>query len=133
MHRSFLLTGAVFGGLGVALGAFGAHGLQNITSDEKIIHGFQTAVQYQVYHALALFVAGILYEKIPHRFIKWAGNCFITGILLFSGSLYLLTFLKIQESSMVKIAGPVTPLGGVFFIVGWLFLFMGSTKYRNNQ
>lgn len=134
MHKSFLLTGAVFGGLGVALGAFGAHGLQNITSDEKIIHGFQTAVQYQVYHALALLVVGILYEKIGHRFIKWAGNCFIAGILLFSGSLYLLTFLKIQESSMTKIAGPVTPLGGVFFIIGWLFLFLGiAAKQKRSE
>ena len=128
MHKSFLLAGAIFGGLGVALGAFGAHGLQNITSDEKIIHGFQTAVQYQIYHALALLLIGILYETMPLKMVKWAGNCFITGTVLFSGSLYLLTFLKIQESSMTKIAGPLTPLGGVFFIAGWLFLIIAILK-----
>lgn len=133
MHKSFLLAGAVFGGLGVALGAFGAHGLQNITSDEKIIHGFQTAVQYQIYHALALLIIGILYERVQNRFIKWAGNCMIAGILLFSGSLYLLTFLKIQDSSMTKIAGPVTPVGGLFFISGWLFLLIGALKNKNIQ
>ncbi|MEI9944514.1 MAG: DUF423 domain-containing protein [Chitinophagaceae bacterium] len=128
MHKPFLIAGAIFGGLGVALGAFGAHGLQSITSDEKIIHGFQTAVEYQIYHALALLLTAIIFEKMPVKFIKWAGNCFIAGIILFSGSLYLLTFLKIQESSAVKIAGPVTPLGGVFFILGWLFLLIGVTK-----
>lgn len=131
MHKSFLLAAALLGGLGVALGAFGAHGLQNITSDEKVLHGFQTAVQYQIYHALALLAIGILFEKIPHRLIKWAGHCFITGVVLFSGSLYLLTFLKIQESSMTKIAGPITPIGGLFFILGWLFLFIGILKRKS--
>jgi len=131
MYRSFLITGALFGALGIALGAFGAHGLQNVTQDEKILHGFQTAVQYQVYHALALLITGILYERISHRWMKWAGNCFITGILLFSGSLYCLTWLKIEGSSLTKIAGPVTPLGGVFFIAGWLLLLAGVAKKRS--
>jgi uncharacterized membrane protein YgdD (TMEM256/DUF423 family) len=130
MHKSSLLAGTIFGGLGVALGAFGAHGLQNMTSDEKLIHGFQTAVQYQVYHALALLATGILFERFQDKLVKWAGNCFITGIVLFSGSLYLLTLLKIQGSSMTKIAGPITPIGGVFFILGWLFLFIGILKRK---
>jgi uncharacterized membrane protein YgdD (TMEM256/DUF423 family) len=130
MHKSLLVAGTIFAGLGVAMGAFGAHGLQNITSDEKIIHGFQTAVQYQIYHALALLITGMLYDKIPHLFVKWAGICFIVGILLFSGSLYLLTMLKIQESGLTKVAGPVTPLGGVFFIAGWLFLLVGVLRSR---
>jgi uncharacterized membrane protein YgdD (TMEM256/DUF423 family) len=125
-------VGAFFGGLGVTLGAFGAHGLQSITQDEKIIHGFQTGVQYQVYHALALLATALIYERMPHRFIKWAGNCFVTGIVLFSGSLYLLTWLKIQESGLVKIAGPVTPLGGVFFIAGWLLMWIGVMRKRSS-
>src|SRR5688572_27700295 len=128
MHKAFLVAGAILGGLGVALGAFGAHGLQNVTSDEKIIHGFQTGVEYQVYHALALLATGILYERMPDRFIKWAGNCFIGGVILFSGLLYLLTLLKIQESSLTRIAGPITPLGGVLFILGWLFLLLGIAR-----
>ena len=130
MYRTFLTAGAIFGGLGVALGAFGAHGLQSMTSDETIIHGFQTGVQYQVYHALALLAAAVIFEKFPYRFTKWAGNCFITGIILFSGSLYALTLLKIQGSSLTKIAGPITPLGGVFFILGWLFLLMSILKRK---
>ena len=128
MHKRHLIAAAVFGGLAVAFGAFGAHSLANITSDEKILHGFQTGVQYQLYHALALLAIGILYEKNPGKWLKWAGYFFIAGIILFSGSLYLLTFLKIQESSAVKFVGPVTPLGGIFFIAGWLFLLMAVIK-----
>lgn len=79
---------------------------------------------------MALLITGILYERISHRFIKWAGNCFITGILLFSGSLYALTWLKIAGSSFTRIAGPVTPLGGIFFIAGWLLLLAGVVKKK---
>lgn len=130
MHKNYLIAAAIFGGLGVALGAFGAHGLEKITTDEKILHGFQTGVQYQIFHALALLAVAIIFEKSPNHWIKWAGRCFIMGIILFSGSLYLLTFLKTQESSAVKIVGPVTPLGGIFFIAGWLFLLMGVAKKK---
>jgi len=130
MHRNFIIAGAIFGGLAVILGAFGAHGLESLTADEKILHGFQTGVQYQLYHALALLLTGILYEKLPGKWMQWTGNFFITGIILFSGSLYLLTFLKIQESSAVKFAGPITPLGGVFFIAGWVCLLVAALKRK---
>src|SRR5262245_13238686 len=110
MHKRFLIMAAILGGLAVVLGAFGAHGLEKITSDEKVLHGFQTGVQYQIYHALALLAIAILYEKFEDRWIKWAGHCFIAGVILFSGSLYAISFLKIQGSSAVKIVGPVTPL-----------------------
>ncbi len=131
MRKSFLILAALFGALGVALGAFGAHGLEKITGDAKILHGYQTATQYQLYHALALLAAGILCEKFPGLVMKWAGYAFIAGIILFSGSLYLLTFLKINESSAVKIAGPVTPLGGLCFIAGWLLLLWAVIKKKN--
>jgi uncharacterized membrane protein YgdD (TMEM256/DUF423 family) len=62
--------------------------------------------------------------------MKWAGYSFIAGIILFSGSLYLLTFLKIQESSAVKFVGPVTPFGGVMFILGWIFLLIAALKAK---
>ena len=130
MYKNIFKAAAIFGGLAVAFGAFGAHSLEDITTDEKILHGFQTGVQYQMYHALALLAIAIMYQKDPGKWLKWAGNFFIAGIILFSGSLYLLTFLKIQESSAVKWAGPVTPLGGVFFIAGWLFLLMAVIKKK---
>lgn len=131
MHKKYLVFAAVFAGLAVALGAFGAHGLEKLTTDEKILHGFRTGVQYQMYHAFGLFVIGILFNKFTLKWMKWAASSFIVGIFLFSGSLYLLTFLKIQESSIVRFVGPITPLGGLLFIAGWLFLvlaFLQKTK-----
>jgi uncharacterized membrane protein YgdD (TMEM256/DUF423 family) len=130
MHKNYLAAAAIFGGLAVALGAFGAHGLESITNDEKILHGFRTGVEYQLYHALALLALAGFYDKLPGNPMKWAGNCFITGIILFSGSLYLLTFFKIQGSSAVKFLGPITPLGGLFFIAGWLSLLIAAIKKR---
>ena len=128
MNRSYIILGALFAGLGVALGAFGAHGLRDITADEKILHGFETGVEYQVYHALALLALGGLSGKTQLAWLNRAAFCFVTGIILFSGSLYLLTFLKIEESAAIRFIGPVTPVGGLFFILGWLFLLLAILK-----
>jgi uncharacterized membrane protein YgdD (TMEM256/DUF423 family) len=130
MSKHFLIGASFFGGTGVAFGAFGAHGLEKLTTDSKILHGFQTGAQYQLYHALALLAVAILYEKFPVKAMKWAGYSFIAGIILFSGSLYLLTFLKIQESSAVKFVGPITPLGGICFIAGWLLLLVAVARKK---
>lgn len=131
MHKNILAAGAILGGAGVALGAFGAHGLQKLTSDASILHSYQTGVQYQVYHALALLGVGILAERNPGALLKWAGRLFIAGIVLFSGSLYLLTMLKIQGSTAVKWIGPVTPLGGLCFIAGWLLLLLAVLRKKD--
>jgi len=128
MHKQSIIYAALFGGLAVALGAFGAHGLEKITQDEKILQGFQTATQYQMYHALALLFVGFLFEQIKNKWMEWSAHSFIIGIFLFSGSLYLLTFLKIQNSSFISFIGPLTPLGGMFFIAGWLFLLIGVLR-----
>jgi uncharacterized membrane protein YgdD (TMEM256/DUF423 family) len=130
MLKRYVIISAILGGSGVALGAFGAHGLQNLTKDERILHGFQTAVQYQVYHALALLGVALLTDKFPGQWIKWAGYLFIAGIILFSGSLYLLTFLKMQESGAVKWVGPITPVGGIGFILGWLCILFAATRSK---
>ncbi len=130
MRRNYIITAAIFGGLAVAFGAFAAHGLERITTDEKILHSFQTGVQYQIYHALALLAVAILFENFSSRRLIWTANCFIAGTILFSGSLYLLTFLKIQGSSAVRFVGPVTPVGGLFFIAGWLFLLLAAVQKK---
>ncbi len=132
MHKSFLIIAAFFSALSVALGAFGAHGLEKITTDEKILHGFQTGVQYQLYHSFGLFIIAILAERYKNKFIVLAGKCFVAGIILFSGSLYLLTFLKIENSSVVKFVGPITPLGGLLFITGWIFLMIAVLKEKRS-
>lgn len=130
MHKKFLSFATVFGLFSVVLGAFGAHGLQKIVTDEKLIHGFQTGVQYQMYHSLALMATGILYERNPVKYLRWAGNFFIAGIFLFPGSLYLLTALNGQNETLAKIIGPVTPAGGALLIAGWLFLLISFLKWK---
>jgi uncharacterized membrane protein YgdD (TMEM256/DUF423 family) len=130
MHKNYLVAAAIFGGLAVALGAFGAHGLERMTSDEKILHGFQTGVQYQMYHAFTLMAVAVLYDKLSVNWMKRAGMCFIAGIISFSGSLYLLTFLKIQDNDAVRFLGPVTPVGGLFLIAGWICLLIATLKKK---
>lgn len=127
MHRVFVIAGAIFGGLAVALGAFGAHGMRKLTSDPNILHGYETAAQYQMYHALALLAVGALWSSFPGKWLKRAGYSFMAGIVLFSGSLYLLTFIRIQGSTL-RLAGPLTPIGGVFLIAGWFFVLISVLR-----
>ena len=131
MHKGFLIAGTLSAGLAVTLGAFGAHGLQNVTDDAKIIHAFQTGVEYQMYHALALFIVAFIFERKPLGAVKWAGKLFITGIILFSGSLYAITAIKINELTSLEKIGILTPIGGVFFIAGWLMLLAGILKRQS--
>lgn len=133
MYNPFLIFGAFFGLLSIILGAFGAHALQDIVTEENLLHSFQTGVQYQMYHALALLIIGGLYERMPFKFIRWSGNLFISGIILFSGSLYLLTALNGKAVGAIKIIGPITPIGGALFILGWLFLLIAFLKTRNQE
>ena len=127
MHKLYLILGGVFGGLGVVLGAFGAHGLKQLVGPETV-GTFQTGVQYQMYHAFALLIVGILYERLPHSLLNWAGGLFIGGIILFSGSLYLLAALKAANKVGLGGVGIITPIGGLLFIVGWILLVMSILK-----
>lgn len=127
MHKIFLSIGALLGGIAVALGAFGAHGLKRIVPADTV-STFQTGVQYQMYHALALIGVAIIFEKFPNKLMSWAGISFCIGILLFSGSLYLLTILKATGKVGMEGVGIITPFGGLFFIIGWLLLFLGVMK-----
>ncbi len=120
MARLFLLSGSFFGFLSVALGAFAAHALKD-KFDAYSIGIFQTGVQYQFFHALALLAVGILAQTTGHDF-KITGYSFLFGILVFSGSLYLLAFTG------VKWLGAITPIGGLAFLVGWFALFLGVLK-----
>ncbi|OPZ07874.1 MAG: hypothetical protein BWZ08_01563 [candidate division BRC1 bacterium ADurb.BinA292] len=121
MTRLFIIIGSAFGLLGVAAGAFGAHGLRSILSPEMLAI-FETAVRYQMIHALALLAAAWLAHAAPGRAIHAAGGCFIAGILIFSGSLYLLTL------SGVRAWGAVTPIGGIAFLAGWALMGWHGAK-----
>ena len=127
MHRGFLITATILGALCVVLGAFGAHALKKM-APEDAVQIFETAVRYQFYHVFALALAGILYQQYANSFINWAGICFIVGILFFSGSLYILTYAKAVQSPSFNWAGPITPLGGLFLIAGWILLAIGIAK-----
>ena len=127
MHKGFLITASLLGALSVILGAFGAHALKKVVGEDALPI-FETGVRYQFYHVFALALAGILYNQYSNSFISWAGYCFIIGILFFSGSLYLLTYAKAVQSTSFNWAGPVTPLGGLFFIAGWILLAIGITR-----
>lgn len=127
MHKGFLKTAALLGALSVALGAFAAHSLKAIAS-EYVLGIFETAVRYQFYHVFALLITGILYKDFAGKTLQWAGRLFITGIILFSGSLYLLTAIKASDVSGLNWVGAITPFGGLCFISGWVCLFIGMLK-----
>ncbi len=120
---------SILGALSVALGAFGAHGLRKVVPAETVA-SFETAVRYQFYHVFALVLVAIVYERFPERWLRWAGNCFIVGIILFSGSLYLLTAMKATGSVGISGIGIITPVGGLFFVAGWLLFFFAMLKRR---
>ncbi|MTI15307.1 DUF423 domain-containing protein [Sansalvadorimonas verongulae] len=116
MGRSFLITAAISGFLVVALGAFGAHALAASFSAYQL-NIWDKAVNYQMFHTVALGLVAVLAlfsSDKPNRTLLWAGRFFTTGIVLFSGSLYLLAITEIRKLGMV------TPLGGVAFLLGWL-------------
>jgi len=126
MHKKFLVIAALLGALSVALGAFAAHKLKEILAPD-VLQIFETAVKYQMYHALALLATGILLLQFPSSQLRWAGNLFLAGIILFSGSLYLLCFIKQQQIQALWV-GAITPFGGLCFIAGWILLAVGVAR-----
>jgi uncharacterized membrane protein YgdD (TMEM256/DUF423 family) len=116
MDRTFLLIGAVLGFLGVALGAFGAHGLRSRLSPD-MLGVFETGVRYQMYHVFALLIVAAAIGHIGSaRLLVMAGWCFLAGILIFSGSLYALALTS------TGVLGAITPIGGLAFLAGWACL-----------
>ena len=115
-HRHILFAAGVFGATGVAAGAFGAHALRDFLLERGMTTAWETAARYQLLHAVALFAAAIWLRSATggsRRYVGWAALCWCAGIVLFSGSLYGLAV------GGPRWLGPVTPLGGVAFLVGW--------------
>ena len=129
MHKGFLKTAAILGALSVAFGAFAAHTLKQSIS-AYALEIFETAVKYQFYHVFALLAVGILYKEFPNKFLKWSGRLFVAGIILFSGSLYILTAIKAAVQPGYNWIGAITPVGGLCFIIAWIFLFLGCNDKR---
>jgi uncharacterized membrane protein YgdD (TMEM256/DUF423 family) len=120
-----LVCACVVGGLAVVIGAFGAHALKAFLTSTGRADTFELAVRYQFYHALALLGTGILMAQFQSRLLSFSALFFTLGILFFSGSLYVLCFTGLT------MLGAVTPIGGVFFIAGWVLLAMAV--YRNRK
>ena len=121
MSKTILMTASVFLALAVILGAFGAHGLKPHLSAE-MIQTYKTGVEYHFYHALGLLLIGVLAISFPSDLLKWSAIFLSAGIVLFSGSLYVLAVTGI------KVLGAVTPLGGLSFIAGWVLLLVAVWK-----
>ena len=129
MHKGFIRTSAILGFLSVALGAFAAHALKQKISDYAV-NIFETGVRYQFYHTFAILATGILYKEFPNKFIRLAGILFIIGIILFSGSLYCLMYIKGAVIPGYEWIGAITPIGGLSFLAGWICLVTGVSVIR---
>jgi uncharacterized membrane protein YgdD (TMEM256/DUF423 family) len=123
-ERQLILTGAINMFIAVAAGAFGAHGLKQILSAEMLAI-WQTAVTYQMAHALGLLAVALLLPRLQSGLAAWAGSAMLAGIVIFSGSLYVLALTGI------RMLGAITPIGGVAFLLAWVLL--AAAAYRNGE
>ena len=125
VDKKIVITATILAAVTIAIGAFGAHGLKRFAEAEAVA-SFETGVRYQMYHALALLVIGWI-GKLPQTIKKWVFRLFLFGILLFSGSIYLLV-LDDALSFDASPFGFLTPIGGLLFIIGWVLLAIGVWK-----
>lgn len=126
MNKKILITASLFGAVAVVLGAFGAHGLKNLIPAEALTI-WAKGVEYQFYHTFALLFLSQLKES---KWTNMAYRFFSFGILFFSGSLYLLATRTVTEISFVNFIGPITPIGGLLFIIGWVMLLLSALKTK---
>lgn len=127
-HVLFLRLGAVAGLLAVVLGAFGAHQLKKVVSAQEVAV-YETGIRYQFYHAFALLAVGVLLYLKPSSLLVKSGYAFAIGIVLFSGSIYGLALRNVCEVNMNWL-GPITPVGGLFLILGWFLLLLSLKNYN---
>ncbi len=125
MYKFFLASGAALGALTVMIGAFGAHALRKTLEASGRLDTFETAVKYQFYHVFALLAIGFLLLRIQDSLLEWAGYSMLGGILIFSGSLYILCLSGVTKW------GAVTPIGGLFFIIGWILMMVAIVRSGN--
>jgi len=127
MNKMYFIIAALLGAVAVILGAFGAHGLKGRMNTDAF-EIFETAVKYQFYHVFALLAVAIATQFIPGNLINWSGRFFIAGIILFSGSLYLLSYFKMAGNDQMNWLGAVTPFGGLCFITGWVLMAISAIR-----
>ena len=131
MRKPFIRIGSLMAMIAIILGAFGSHGLEGVLEPERL-EIYQIGVRYQFYHSLAILAVGLLFYFGKKNLLQYAGWLFFGGILLFCGSLYL---LSLQDIIAVPVAvlGPTTPLGGALFIAGWFLLFLSTFQHHQRK
>ncbi len=127
MIKKIILFGSTTAFLSVAFGAMGAHALKAHLSIEQLAT-FETAVRYQFAHALAILLVAALLDKLHFRFCQYSFYFFVSGVFLFSGSLYLLALRELLQIHSYKWLGPITPIGGICFLAGWVSFFLAAWK-----
>lgn len=127
MKQCVLIIASIYGMLSVILGALGAHAFKQILPAEKLL-SFETGVRYQMYHAIALLAIGF-FLSLSTSVEKWAAICIILGVFLFSFSIYFLSFADYWNVNL-RFLGPVTPIGGLFMIAGWLLLIVYFIRHK---
>ena len=127
-----MISGSLAAAIAVLLGAFGAHALKDKLEPAQL-QVFETGVRYQFYHAFALIVVALLSERFNSSLLNSSGYLFITGIIFFSGSLYLLSAKNLLGIENWKFLGPITPLGGLCFIVAWSFVAISVWKQSSGK
>ena len=132
MHRRMFRTAALLMAIAVSLGAFGAHLLKKLLTP-SLLEGYQTATYYQMIHAIAIFIAGFLYKQYHNKKMWIAGQLFFFGILCFSGSIYARVVLSFAGYTSLGLFNLVTPLGGVLFIMGWIWLILSLPSKTANK
>lgn len=128
MNNKTVFTGALLCVIGIVLGAFGAHALKSLISVERL-QSFETGVRYQMYAGFVLLILGLNADRFQFS-LKWIVLLLLFGIILFSGSIYGLAMQEVFSVSL-KFLGPITPLGGMLQIVGWLLLLYKLVKHSN--
>lgn len=127
LNKKVLITSSILGAITIGAGAFGAHGLKELVAPDAM-STFETGARYQMYHVIALLILGLT-DKIPETTLTWVFRFFVGGILLFCGSIYLLVMKDFHYLS-TNLLGPITPIGGLLFIVGWLRLGYGIYRLK---
>ncbi|MDF2436207.1 MAG: hypothetical protein K0Q95_583 [Bacteroidota bacterium] len=137
MQNRFIKFAGFSGAIAVTLGAMAAHYLKSLMErgilSQNELNAFETASKYQIYHSLALLCIGLLIDKLNPKMVARAGSCFMAGTILFSGSLYILSTHNLTGLQNIRWLGPITPIGGVFLITGWIFIALSViTKNKQN-
>ncbi len=132
MGKNTIIIGGLFAALAVVLGAMGAHSLKGVLNPD-LLKSFETGVQYQFYHALALIITALLQKNFKSKFFTYSSWFFVIGIILFSFSIYLLSLRELLNMPGLRVLGPLTPFGGISFILGWMFLIIAGFEVKKNN